>query len=547
MPKPWLQHYSERVPHTTTYPEHPVPRLLIDTAARCPEAIATTLYGTDITYGEINAKANGFAHGLKTLGVGKGDRVALLLPNSPTYVIAYYGILKLGAVVVNINVMTPGEELARFLNHTGAKVAVTLDLFAGNLWKVLKGTPVRHVLIHSVFGKEKELPPEESAMAPLMFNPFVAAQSMEEPAPAAAGADPAVLQFTGGTTGTPKAAVLTHRNIVANTIQIGSWHPTPEPHNRAVICILPFFHVFGMMTCLNLPVSKGYRMILIPMFDWSNILDTLELIRTYRPISFPAVPALWAVLVSHPRAGEYPLAAIEVAISGGAPLAPWVQEKFRDLTGRALSAAYGLTEASSTTHISPFHLAGRPGSIGVPIPDTDARIMDIETGERECPAGEIGELVVSGPQVMSGYWKDPESTVKAIRNGRLYTGDLARMDADGFFYIVDRRDDMVISGGYNIYPSDIEEVLERHPHVKEAAVIGTPDRMRGESVLAFVVPQEGAPADKPALLSYCREHLAAFKVPREIAFVEIIPRSPVGKPLRRVLRERAPESGAKRR
>ncbi len=545
MLKPWLRHYGEGVPHALTYPDHPVPRLLVDTTARCPEAIATTLHGTDITYGELNAKVNGFAHGLKTLGVGKGDRVALILPNSPTYVIAYYGTLKIGAVVVNINVMTHGEELARFLNHTGAKVAVTLDLFAGHLWKVLEETPVRHVLIHSVFGKEKELPPIAGGAEMLIFNPFVAVQPADEPDPVATGGDPAVMQLTGGTTGTPKAAVLTHRNIVANVFQVGSWHPRSEPPNAAVICILPFFHVFGMMTCLNMPVSKGYRMVLIPMFDWSNILDFLELIGRYRPISFPAVPALWAVMVAHPRAGEYPLSEIEVAISGGAPISPRVQEKFKELTGRPLCTAYGLTEASSTTHINPFHLDPRPGSIGLPIPDTDARIMDSETGERECPVGEVGELVVKGPQIMSGYLDNPGLTLKTIRDGWLYTGDLARMDAEGFFYLVDRKDDMIITGGFNVAPSHIEEILERHPHVKEAAVVGAPDRVRGETVQAFVVPIEGSPVDKPALLAHCRGHLAAFKVPRDITFVENIPRSPVGKPLRRLLRERL--AGARKR
>jgi long-chain acyl-CoA synthetase len=537
MQRPWLRHYGEGVPQSIAYPDHAVPRFLVDTAARCPESIATTLYGTDITYGQLNAKANAFAHGLGSLGVKKGGRVALILPNSPTYVIAYYGTLKIGAVVVNINVMTPAEELARFLNHTGAEVSVTLDLFAGNLWKILKETPVRHVLIHSVFSKEKELPEIEGVAAPFVFNDFVAAQPAGEPDPVSGGADPAVLQLTGGTTGTPKAAVLTHRNIVANVIQVGSWHPTREPLNDAVICILPFFHVFGMMTCLNMPVYKGYRMILIPMFDWSNILDFLELVKKYRPISFPAVPALWAVMVSHPRAADYPLSAIEVAISGGAPLAPWVQEKFKELTGRTLGAAYGLTEASSTTHINPFHLDARPGSIGVPLPDTDARIVDIESGEQACPTGEIGELVVRGPQVMAGYLEDPDRTAKAVRNGWLYTGDLGRMDADGFFYIVDRKDDLIITGGFNVYPSDIEAVLVRHPQVKEAAVVGAADRVRGESVTAFVVPEEKSFADKAALLAWGREHLTAFQAPRDIVFVESIPRSPVGKPLRRLLRQ----------
>jgi long-chain acyl-CoA synthetase len=541
MGRPWLNHYGKEVPSELTYPDHPVPRFLIDTAANHPSFIATTLNGVDITFKELNAKANGLAHALKSLGLGKGDRVALLLPNSPTYVISYFGTLKIGAIVVNINVMTHGEELIAFLKHTGAKLVITLDLFVENVLKIVKHTPVENIVIHSVFGKERELRPAEGVPQPLVFNNWIAAQPSWEPSLACSASDIAVLQLTGGTTGTPKAAVLTHRNIVSNVIQIGNWHQTPPQPNAPVICILPFFHVFGMMICLNLSVYKGYRMILIPMFDWSYILDFLEMIKKYRPISFPAVPSLWAVLVSHPRAGEYPLSSIEVAISGGAPLAPWIQEKFEALTGRRLSAAYGLTEASSTTHLTPFQPGGRPGSVGVPIPDTDARIVDLETGIRECPVGEIGELVVKGPQIMSGYWENPELTARAIRDGWLYTGDLARMDEDGFFYIVDRKDDLIISGGFNVYPSDIENMLVRHPGVKEAAVIGMPDRIRGESVLAFVVLEGEAPVDTLELLEYCRNHMAAFKVPKDVVFVDSIPRSPVGKPLRRILRQKRTE------
>ncbi|MEJ2101899.1 MAG: AMP-binding protein [Desulfobacterales bacterium] len=291
------------------------------------------------------------------------------------------------------------------------------------------------------------------------------------------------------------------------------------------------------MSCLNLSVYKGYRLVLIPMFDWSYILDMLEMVKKYRPISFPAVPSLWAAMVSHPSAAEFGLKDIEVAVTGGAPLAPWIQEKFEALTGRSLTAAYGLTEASSTTHLTPFHLRGKPGSIGVPLADTDARIVDIESGASDCPPGEIGELVVKGPQVMAGYWRQAELTARTVRDGWLYTGDLAKMDAEGFFYIVDRKDDMIISSGFNVYPSEIEQLIARHPDVKEAAVIGKPDRTRGESIMAFVVVEENRVSDKAALLAFCRENLAAYKVPKSIIFVDTIPKSPVGKPLRRILRD----------
>jgi long-chain acyl-CoA synthetase len=535
--RPWLQFFGEGVPCTLTYPDQSVPQFLIDTAARNPDAIATTLYDVDLTYGEINAKTNALSHALKDRGIRKGDRVALLLPNSPTYVISYYGVLKAGAIVVNINVMTHGEELSGILSHTNARLVITLDIFVGNVLKIVDRTPVAHIIIHSVFGKEKELALKSGIKPPMLMDDFVAAQRTDEPETVSAGSDIAVLQLTGGTTGTPKAAMLTHRNIVANVLQISCWNPKTYRPNAAVICIIPFFHVFGMMSCLNLPVHKGYRLVLIPMFDWSYILDMLEMVKKYRPISFPAVPALWAAMVSHPKAAEFGLKDIEVAVTGGAPLALWIQEKFEALTGRSLTAAYGLTEASSTTHLTPFHLRGKPGSIGVPLPDTDARIADIESGDSDCPPGEIGELVVKGPQVMAGYWQQAELTAGTVRDGWLYTGDLAKMDAEGFFYIVDRKDDMIISSGFNVYPSEIEELIARHPDVKEAAVIGKPDRTRGESILAFVVAEENRVSDKAALLAFCRENLAAYKVPKSIIFVDTIPKSPVGKPLRRVLRD----------
>lgn len=536
--RPWLQYFGKEVPHTLDYPDQPVPQFLIDTAAVSPDAVATTLYDVDLTYGEINAKANALAHALVDRGIHKGDRVALLLPNSPTYVISYFGVLKAGATVVNINVMTHGKELGGILVHTDARIVITLDLFVENVLKIVERTPVEAIVIHSVFGKEKELELKSGLSPPVLMDDVVAGKPTSEPEAVCTGADTAVLQLTGGTTGTPKAAVLTHRNIVVNVLQISRWNPATYGPNSAVICIIPFFHVFGMMSCLNLSVYKGYRLVLIPMFDWSYILDMLETVKKYRPISFPAVPSLWAAMVSHPRAAEFGLGDIEVAVTGGAPLAPWIQERFEEVTGRVLKAAYGLTEASSTTHLTPFHHRGKPGSIGVPLADTDARIVDIESGEHDCLPGEIGELLVKGPQVMAGYWRQPELTASAVRGGWLRTGDLAKMDADGFFYIVDRKDDMIISSGFNVYPSEIEDMLARHPDVKESAVIGRPNRTRGESIEAFVVREKDREGDKAAILSFCRENLAAYKVPRRIVFVDDIPKSPVGKPLRRVLRGR---------
>ena len=445
--------------------------------------------------------------------------------------------MKLGAIGVNINVMSRGEELASFINDSNARVAITLDIFLQNVIDVVDSTCLKEVVIHSAFGMEKKVQIADGRPEIKIVNDLVAAFSTEEFPLQCRVDDAAVLQYTSGSTGTPKAAVLTHRNIACNVIQVSNWNPGLEASNPAVICIIPFFHVFGMTICLHLSIYSGYRMVLFPMFDWSSIVEFLKVIQTYRPISFPAVPALFAALVSFPDVTEYPLSCIEVASVGGAPVPLWVQEKYEQLTGKRLSLAYGLSEASSSTHISPFKGGAPPGSVGIPLPDTDARIVDVETGRRECRVGEIGEMIIKGPQIMQGYWKRKALTERAIRNGWFYTGDLARMDADGFFYIVDRRDDLIITSGFNVYPSDVEKALTRHAGVKDAGVVGAADRIRGESIAAFVVMEEGVPFDREDLLAHCRRHLPDYKVPRRITQRNEIPYNRVGKPLRKVLRE----------
>lgn len=536
MSRPWLKNYDDGIPDTLQYPDIALPQFLIDTATDHPDYIATTFNGIDITYREMDGKVNGFARALEEIGVKKGDRVSLVLPNSPTYVIASYAVLKLGAIVVNINVMSHGDELVSFINDSGSRVVITLDIFVQNVLGIVKKTCLEEIVIHSVFGLEKKLEIEEGVPEIRIFGDLVEAFSTDDFPLQCSGDDIAILQYTSGSTGTPKAAVLTHRNIVSNVIQISNWNRTETPSNPAVICIIPFFHVFGMTICLHLSVYKAYRMILLPMFDWSSIIDLLNIIKDYRPVSFPAVPALFAALVSHPEAVAYRLSSIEIASAGGAPLPLWVQEKYEKLTGRKLAVAYGLSEASSSTHISPFLGGAAAGSIGVPLPDTDARIVDLETGKVDCPDGEIGELIVKGPQVMQGYWNSPDQTEKALRRGWLYTGDLARMDENGYFHIVDRKDDLIISSGFNVYPSEVENVLIRHSGVKDAGVIGAPDRIRGASIVAYVVMEEGKSFDRKGLLAHCREHLPEFKVPRRINQREEIPYNRVGKPLRRVLR-----------
>lgn len=536
MDRPWLKNYDENVPQSLDYPDITLGELFIEKAAEHPENIATTYNDTDLTYREINEKANGFAHALLELGVKKGDRVAFVLPNSPTYVIAFYGLMKIGAVVANLNVMSHGPELIKFLNDSDTKMVVTLDLFVKNVAEVAAKTPVETLIIHSVLGAEKEVQFDGKTDV-LIFNDLVASQSIEEPQIDCSPDDIAVLQYTSGSTGMPKAAILTHRSILSNVIQISSWNPDPTPNNPAVFCIIPFFHVFGMTICLHVSVYKGFRMIMYPMFDWSSIIDFLKDIKKYRPISFPAVPALWAALVSHSEVDQYELSTIKIASGGGAPLPVWVQEKYYQLTQRRISQAYGLSEVSAGSHMNPFISGKISNSIGLPLPDTDVRIVDIETGQKDCSGGEVGEMIIKGPQVMQGYWKDPDRTTQALRNGWLYTGDLAKMDEDGYFYLVDRKDDLIISSGFNVYPSEIENVLVSHDKVEDAGVIGAPDRFRGENIIAYVVLAEDAEVNKKELLELCAEQLPAYKIPKMIRFTDEIPKNKVGKPLRRLLRD----------
>jgi long-chain acyl-CoA synthetase len=544
MKRPWLKQYERHVPPSIPYPDIPIHRFLVDTVAKYPDHAAISFNEIQISYQELNARVNKFAFALREAGVEKGDRIAFFLVNSPAYVIAFFAVLKLGAIVVNLSVGIQGEELIRCLNESAAKAVVTLDLFAQNIYKVIKDTGVKTVILHSVIGLEKKIPLEEGVPRPQLFQEVLAsARSAGEPGAQISAGDVAVLQYTSGSTGAPKAATLTHSNIVSSVLQSETWMGIKGAGNAAVICIIPFFHVFGMSACLLISVLKGYRMVLLPRIDLMDILSLMKTLETYRPLSFPAVPSLWAAILSlPPQAARNALSPIQVATSGGAPLPAWAHEKFEELTGRRILEAYGLSEASSATHITPYPLGGPKGSIGVPLPDTEAKIVDLQTGEREFPVGEIGELVVKGPQIMQGYWNNKSLTSKALRNGWFYTGDLARMDEDGFFFLVDRKDDLVISSGFNVYPSQVEEVLKRHPKIKDAAVLGVPDRIKGQTLLAVIVLQEGVSGDQREFLTYCKENLPDYRVPKTILLHDEIPRDPAGKIQKRVLRERLQSS-----
>ena len=539
MKSPWFKHYAQHVPHTIRYPERPIHHFLTDTVAKHPDDVAMTFNDQNTSYGELNIKVNKFVLILQNNGVKKGDRIAFIMVNSPTYVIAFFAAMKLGAIVANISVGISGEELIHCLNNAEVTTVITLDLFAPNLYSVVQKTSVKKVILHSVFGLEKKLSLEEGMPHPQVFLELLnSVESAVEPTVEISPRDVAVLQYTSGSTGMPKAATLTHGSIVASVLQSNIWMGITGAGNAAVMCVIPFFHVFGMSACMLVSVLKGYRMILLPRMDLMDILSLTKMLETYKPISFPAVPSLWTAMMSlPPDAARTHFSSIQVAISGGAPLSPSVHEKYEEITGRKIMEAYGLSEASSATHMTPYPMSAPLGSIGVPLPDTQAKIMDIETGQKECPQGEIGELVVKGPQIMRGYWNNPELTAAVLRDGWFYTRDLARMDENGYFYIVDRKDDMIISKGFNVYPGQIEDILKLHPKVKDAAVIGIPDRSKGQAVMAVIVLKEGLEGNKEEFLKYCKENMPDYRWPKTILIRDVIPRDPAGKLLRRILRQ----------
>jgi long-chain acyl-CoA synthetase len=508
-------------------------QLLDATAAREPQSVAVTIQETNITYGELRERVKVLRNGLATLGIAKGDRVAVMLPNTPAYVMITYAALGLGAVVVNISPGNQGQELSKILADSGAKVLVALDVFLPGIYKVIAASPVKQLVVSSVQGLEKKLPVPEGVAPPRAFESLFGGP----PAPAvqAMADDVAVLQYTSGSTGTPKGVMLTHRNVLAQVAQMRSWMTAEEPKNAGVICMIPFFHVFGLTIGLHLSVAKGHRMILVPRFDALDLLPLYQLIETHQPYSFPAVPTLWAALLMMPGVMKEKLSCIKIATSGGAALPAWVAEKYKALTGGTILEAYGQSEATGATHCVPFPAGGPEGSIGKPLSRAEVKLVDLETGEREVGVNEIGEIALRGETVMKGYWQQEALTSKALRGGWLHTGDLARRDAEGWFYVVDRKDDLIITAGHNVYPSEVEAVLSKHPAVKDVAVVGVPDRLRGAQIIAHVVLKEGATVSREELLALCGENLPEFKVPHHVKFTDAVPRNPVGKTLRRAL------------
>jgi len=477
----------------------------------------------------------------------KGDRVAIYLPNSPQFAIAYYGALKAGAVIAPVNPIYTPRELEFILQDSGAETIVALSQFYPKLQEVRAKTKLKRAIVANIKEyfpsllktlftlamEKKEGHRVEIAAGDLWFQDVLKSAGTVPPKVDVQSNDDAVLLYTGGTTGLPKAAQLTHHNLLANVVQLRAWIPWAKEGNEGFLTALPLFHSYAMTTCLNMGMLLAGTLILIP--NPRDLEHLLKAIDRHKPSFFPGVPTLYTAIINNPNVTKYNLKSIRACLSGAAGLPLEVAKKFGEITGGRLVEGYGLSETSPVVTANPLFGENRIGTIGVPIPDTDVKLFDVETGDKEVAVGEAGELCVKGPQVMKGYWNKPEETAKTIRDGWLHTGDVAVMDADGYFRIVDRLKEMIISGGYNIYPREIEEVLYQHPAVFEAAAIGVPDAYRGESAKAFVVLKPGQKATAEELIAFCKQNLAPYKVPRAIEFRDTLPKTMIGKILRREL------------
>jgi len=549
--RPWLKWYPKEIPHHLQYEEVSLQETLRRTAKKFPDRPAVHFMGKEIPYRKLFESSLKLANYLRKIGLQKGDRVAVMLPNTPQTFISFYGILFAGGIVVQVNPLFTEREIAFQLKDAGAKFIIVLDMLFNRVKNVEKETDLRHIIVTGIkdylpFPKnllypmvqkrQKTVPPkvEHEGRHHLFAEIMKRTEAKDIPDEVNPKEDVAILQYTGGTTGFPKGVMLTHFNLYANAKMCDAWVYKFKEGEGATLGVLPLFHVYGLTTVLVFPVMKGDMAILLPRFNAGEVLKTIDKLK---PKVFPGAPTMYIGLLNHPDLEKYDLSSIEICLSGSAPLPVEVQQQFEKLSGGKLVEGYGLTESSPVTHANFLWDNERvKGSIGVPWPDTDAKIVSLSTGET-LPPGEIGELAVKGPQVMKGYWNRPEETEQALKDGWLMTGDLGYMDENGYFYIVDRKKDMIIAGGYNIYPREVEEVLYEHPAVKEAVVAGVPDPYRGETVKAYIVLKEGQRVTEEELDRFARKQLAAYKVPRIYEFRDELPKTAVGKILRRQLVE----------
>lgn len=553
--RPWLRFYADGVPANVPVPDVPLTQLLDDSAERFSGRKALMFFGRSMTYGKLLKAVNHFAGALRRIGIGRGDRVAMVLPNCPQEVIAFYAILRIGAVVVPTNPLYTASELHHQLADSGTRAVVVFDKAYETVTEAVPGTAVEHIIVTSLtdylpfikrellklpLARARELLDELRTEIPedanvLRFEDLLHdGPDNPQQTPVDPLRDVAVLQYTGGTTGRPKGAMLTHRNLVANAHQAAAWDPAIRPGQDVNLAVLPLFHVFGLTFCLTCTTLIGGMVVLIPKFDLDLVL---EAIRKHKPTLFPGVPPIYQQLAAAPGSKKAGVGNIRTSVSGAMKLARTTVEAFRAGTGGQLVQGYGMTECSPILMANPLDGNARHVSVGVPFPGTDARIVDENDPRRILPIGYPGELVVRGPQVFLGYWSQPSETAETLStDGWFRTGDIAVMSPDGFFTLIDRKRDVIIVDGFNVYPSEVEKVLGTHPGVSEAAVVGITDSAHGEVAAAYIIPNEPPPSPRE-LIAYCTQHLADYKVPTYIELRSTLPRNMLGKVLRRVLRE----------
>ncbi len=569
--RPWVKHYDPGVPASLTpYPEIPLFQLLRDRAAAAPNhvAVVTSAHlpgigrvGSELTYAQIDQASDALSAAFIDLGLKKGDRVAIVMPNVAAFIVAYFGILKAGGVVTATNPTYPAEKMRDQIADCGAEIVITLTLFYKLVKQIQSQTRVKTVIVSNV---KEYLPPLARVLFTLarekkdghflaklqsgdvwlqdLFARFTGKKANVQ----VSGSDLAIFQYTGGTTGIPKAAMSTHKALVANTLQcqavlLGKTG-NQDGSGEIFLGAIPFFHVYGLITVVGFAIALGARIVLVP--NARDITDLIGCIDKYKPTIFMGVPALYNAINNYPSvtSGKVSLSSIRVCMSGSAPLPPVVKREFERLSGGTLLEGYGLSETPTATHANPVHNENRAGSIGLPFPDVEARVVNLEDGETEMPVGEIGELVINCPQLMTGYHGMPDETAQVLRMGKdgklwLYTGDIARMDEDGYFYLVDRKKDMALIGGYNVYPTNVEKVLADHPAVLDVCVaaIPHPDKVGQEALKAWIVLRPNCTVTPQALIDHCSPHLARYEIPTRYTFVEALPKSTVGKTLRREL------------
>jgi long-chain acyl-CoA synthetase len=552
--RPWFQWYEPSVPREIEIPDRPLQSFLAETAGRYPQRDAIRFMGRSISYRELDEAANRFANALIRLGVRPKDRVGLILPNCPQMVIGYYGALRAGAIVVPVNPLYSEAEIQRLLEDAGARVALCLSMVFPKVDAARQNLPgLEHLIVTNV----KEYLPTLTSMLFTVarerreghrvrfdedgrthwLQNLLSGDEPADPGLPAASDDIAVLQYTTGTTGAPKGVMLEHRGLVLGALQSHTWcvNIKRPDGDDVVLGVIPLFHTLAQTTVMNYPIFGGGTMVLLPRFAVGDVLSAID---KEQPNLFPGVPAMFGVLLDASNLDRYDLSSLRACICGAAPLPLDIQQRFEALSNVRLIEGYGLTEAP-VTHCNTMLGERRIGTIGIPLPNTDAAIVDMETGQRILGPNETGEIVVRGPQVMRGYWNRERETAEVLRDGWLLTGDIGEMDEDGFFRIVDRRKDLIIVGGLNVYPSEVESVISSHPAVKESAVVAVPDRRRGEAPKAFVVLHERASASARDIIDHARERLATFKVPRSVEFRDELPRTLIGKVLRRQLAEEA--------